>query len=77
VSDWQPIETAAKERSVIVWEDGVMGEAYFDSEDETWWWENTSRHDYHARAVYPSLWHPMPSPPSCPIKDRQLRRISR
>jgi hypothetical protein len=63
---WQDIATAPKDRNVIVWEnDGeVMGEAYYDGEDDSWWWANTSPHDFDAcRQVYPNLWHPMPAPP--------------
>ena len=63
-SAWQPIETAPKTHSIIVWEEGVMGEAYYDHEEKSWWWANTGPHDFDAcKAIYPTLWHPMPIPP--------------
>jgi len=63
VGEWQPIETAPKDIPVIVWDDPIMGEAYYDGEDDTWWWCNTGRGDYTAVSVYPTLWHPMPTSP--------------
>lgn len=62
---WQPIDTAPRTHSVIVWEEGVMGEAYYHEEEKSWWWANTGPGDFAllSRAIYPTLWHPMPAPP--------------
>lgn len=63
-SAWQSIETAPKDRSVIAWEDGVMGEAYYYEDASSWWWANTAPGDFDpSDAIYPTLWHPMPDPP--------------
>ena len=65
MAKWKPIETAPKDQSIIAWEDGVMGEAYYDHEDHSWWWANTAPHDFDpSNAIYPTLWHPMPGPPA-------------
>jgi hypothetical protein len=66
MSEWKPIETAPKDQSIIAWdpECEAMGEAYYDGEDDSWWWANTAPHDFDpSRPFYPSLWHPMPTPP--------------
>jgi Lar family restriction alleviation protein len=62
---WQPIETVPKDGNpIIVWDDPVMGEAYYDIGEKSLWWANTGPGDYTADAIYPTLWRPMPPPPS-------------
>lgn len=63
MTGWQPIETAPKDKSIIVWDDGIIGEGYYDGEDGSWWWANISRHDYTGSPIYPTLWQPLPAPP--------------
>jgi hypothetical protein len=61
---WQPIETAPQDGTpVIVWDDPVRGEAYFETGDKAWWWTNTGPGDYVGDAIYPTLWQPLPALP--------------
>lgn len=63
---WQPIETfRGHSEPVLIYSNDTVGEAWFSSEDETWWWANTDRFDYHADAV-PNVthWMPLPEPPT-------------
>lgn len=74
---WSDIETAPQDGNpVIVWDDPVLGEAYFDIGEKSWWWANTGPGDYTAEAIYPTLWRPMPAVPSagrCVCQDRHRR----
>lgn len=69
MSEWQPIETAKPNESVIVFADGNVGEAIWkrfvwsegDVDDEGWWWANTDgEYSYQIR---PTHWMPLPAPP--------------
>jgi len=63
MSEWQPIETAPKDVSVIVYADGVVGEASCPDATDRWWWAQTDEHDSWARPIYPTHWRPLPEPP--------------
>lgn len=84
--EWQPIETAPKDRSPIVIavptkdrDDFIVGEAYFDPEhyDGEWWWAGTGHGDYHGGPIseinhhMPTHWMPLPAPPAI----RQLLEV--
>lgn len=62
-SGWQPIETAPEDgTSVLVVDQGVVSEAYYDGEDKAWWLANTAPHDFDpSRAIYPTRWRPLPA----------------
>ena len=66
---WRPIEEAPDTTSVIVCvprrtqgQPPIVGEAY--RRGRSWWWAQEGREDYHAREIYPTLWQPLPSPPT-------------
>lgn len=65
---WQPINDYVPghdNQSVLVVDRGIVSEAYYNGESDTWWLANTSEHDFdHAEAIYPTLWQPMPTAPS-------------
>lgn len=63
---WRPIETAPKNGTdILAVENGVVGEAYFNMQDDNWWWANIDPHDFDpSHAAYPTHWMPMPLPPS-------------
>lgn len=66
-SGWQPIEAAPQDGNpVIVWDDPVKGEAYYDISEKSWWWANTGPGDYTVDAIYPTLWHSLPGGPVLP-----------
>lgn len=74
--EWRDIETAPQDGNpVIVWDDPVLGEAYFDTGEKSWWWANTGPGDYTAEAIYPTLWRPMPAAPSLPSTNRAPRHV--
>lgn len=64
---WQPIETAPKDGTyvlVFVESSGGLGEAYFDIQDDNWWWANTAPHDFDPTyATDPTHWMPLPQGP--------------
>lgn len=63
---WQPIETAPKDGTnvLVVHDETIVSEAAFDIQDDNWWLAQTGPHDFDpSRAIYPTLWQPMPSAP--------------
>jgi hypothetical protein len=64
MSDWQPIETAPRDVSVIVYADDCVGEASRPDATGRWWWTNTDEHDIGVREIFPTHWMPMPPPPA-------------
>ena len=69
---WRGVESAPKSTQVNVYhpEAGVGG-AYLRSEgdsDDGWWWAGEGPGNYHASAILPAptLWQPLPAPPSTP-----------
>jgi hypothetical protein len=78
--DWQPIETAPKDRTAVIVaaptmdQDGyIVGEAYFDPGRNNlgdWWWAGTDYGDYHSGPMsdldhrQPTHWMPLPEPPT-------------
>jgi hypothetical protein len=66
---WQPIETCdpKHELNVLVVDDGVVSEAYYDGESDAWFKEGKSEHDFNfvdSDRLFPTHWMPMPAPPS-------------
>lgn len=75
MSEWQPIETALKDRPVIIQvtdetRDPIVGEAQWhdDGDGGDWWWANTSPGDYYSGPISemnfgkPTHWMPLPLP---------------
>jgi hypothetical protein len=61
MSRWQPIETAPKDQTIVLWipkrYPHVVVAAHWASEECDWgWWAGASR-------VEPSHWMPLPEPP--------------
>lgn len=72
---WLPIETydPAHELNVLVVDQGVVSEAYYDGESDTWFKEGKSEHDFDfvdSDRLFPTHWMPMPEAPSVPQADR-------
>ena len=77
--DWQPIETAPKDKTPIIIavpnkerDSFSVGEAYFDPEHYEggdWWWAGTDYGDYHGGPISevnywpPEFWQPLPPLP--------------
>jgi hypothetical protein len=85
VPQWQPIETAPKNRTpVLVWWDSrIVGEARYIPEEDTydfgWWWANEGPGDAFAARLSPepTHWMPLPAPPGAapsPITDAPATR---
>lgn len=71
-ASWMPIETAPKDKNVLVDDRGQVSEAYYNGETDTWWLANTSEHDFdHADAIYPTIWHPLPALPASSLPSTQ------
>lgn len=61
MSEWQPIETAPKNKAVIIYAIGRVGEACFvDYPDLKGWYFAA---DIDAMSGFPSHWMPLPEPP--------------
>ena len=61
---WKPIETAPKDRSVIiVSEKGAVGEAQWE-EGAGWYWAGHHSTDHYGYQIWPTHWQPLPAPPS-------------
>ena len=66
-SEWMDIETAPKDKNVLVLDAGFVSECYFNSESGKWWLANTAEHDFdHEDQIYPTHWMPIPEPPVMP-----------
>ena len=62
MSEWQPIETAPKNKAIIVYAGRRIGEAcYISNPDlEGWWWAD----DLDRMARTPTRWMPLPPAPA-------------
>jgi hypothetical protein len=64
---WQPIETAPKDGTVILYSgksDGIVPWVTCGRWTEEGWFEiNLDDSDMHGHPDYPALWRPMPAPP--------------
>jgi len=68
-SGWQPIESAPKMRSVILWADTStpdfpnwhMGSGHFSTDLNAWIWEGETVREW---AHPPTHWMPLPKPPA-------------
>ena len=62
---WQPIETAPKDRYLLVYGTGIIGIACWSKRDQRW----------HAVGVdvvmTPTHWMPLPTPPRSPSDEEQ------
>src|SRR6185312_10851193 len=66
-AQWQPIDTCDRSLfgNVLVVEQGIVSEAYYNGESDSWWLANTAEHDFdHAAPIYPTHWMRLPEPPS-------------
>lgn len=71
---WRPTQRYKKARigetvlvCVEIDADQYVGEAYFNEEDERWWWVNTGPHDFDASDAIvpvPKFYQPLPAPPA-------------
>lgn len=64
MTGWQPIDSAPRDAEVIVYAEGIVGEACRPDATGRWWWANTDEHDHWAREIYPTHWMTLPDPPS-------------
>lgn len=69
---WQLIETydPAHELNVLVVDQGVSSEAYYDGESDAWFKAGKSEHDFDfvsSDRLFPTHWMPMPAGPSVPL----------
>ena len=69
MTDWQPIESAPRDVSVIVYANDVVGEASRPDATGRWWWANVDEydHDHGFKEIFPTHWMPLPDPP--PTKE--------
>lgn len=64
IETFDPINSDEPVPSVLVVDRGMVSEAYYNGETDTWWLANTSDYDFdHSEPIYPTLWMPLPSPP--------------
>jgi hypothetical protein len=64
ISEWESAPDDIKSANVLVAEDGIVSEAYYNGEDDSWWLANTAEHDFDpAHPIYPQAWARMPAPP--------------
>ena len=66
---WKPIETAPTDGTRILVADrnaagGWVEAARYHGDYGGWWMVNTDPTDYYDGQVYPTVWQPMPDPPS-------------
>jgi len=63
---WQLIETAPRDGThILVVDEGVVSEAYFNLQDDAFWLAQTDPHDFDpSHSIYPTHWMPKPAPPS-------------
>lgn len=72
---WYPIESynPAWTLNVLVSDNGVVSEAYYDGESDAWFKEGKSEHDFDfvdSDRLFPTHWMPMPKGPELPSTDR-------
>lgn len=67
---WQPIEDYVPGNdnlNVLVVDQGVVSEAYYNGESDAWFKAGKSEHDFDfvsGDRLFPTLWQPMPKPPT-------------
>ena len=62
---WQPIESAPRDRPVIVTNGEAVGEARYLESDGGWWWAGYHPTDAADGYVWqPTHWRPLPAPPT-------------
>lgn len=63
MTEWQPIETAPRNKAIIVCDGRSVGEACLIAHEDDfigWYWA-----DEHSKMVHePAVWMPLPAPPS-------------
>lgn len=72
MSEWQPIETAPKDSygvilfcpAVMPNDRDVVGEGYYCTISDRWWWANVDWGEYHGEPILPTHWMPLPLPPN-------------
>jgi hypothetical protein len=71
---WQPIETAPKDGTVILYAgttDGIIHWVTCGRWNEDGWYEiNLDYSDIHGHADYPMMWRPLPDPPQAEPKSK-------
>src|SRR5690606_36037488 len=64
LGEWQPIERAPLDRSVIVSNGEAVGEARYHESDAGWWWAGYYPTDAADGYIWePTHWRPLPEPP--------------
>lgn len=70
---WRVIADAPKDGAhVIVCTDvGVVGEAFYETHDDDWYWSGNDWTDAHNGTVSPPVlyWQPLPEPPAAPATE--------
>ena len=61
---WRPIETAPRDEGVIVYADGIIGEASRPDATGRWWWAGQDESDTWAKEIFPTCWMPLPDAPT-------------
>lgn len=70
MTEWQPIETAPKDRMIIVANDDYFGAASPMSDGRWFMWNSfftafrPGRYDVNPNAITPTHWMPLPEPPN-------------
>lgn len=76
-ASWQPITDLVPEHdnpNVLVVDQGIVSEAYYSGESDTWFKAGKSEHDFDfvsGDRLYPTHWMPMPAPPSTISRPNQ------
>jgi hypothetical protein len=62
--EWQPIETAPKDKPVLIWVDGTTCIGINTEDDEGPYWNEVRLDDgAWGGEIYPTHWMPLPTPP--------------
>lgn len=82
-SGWQDIASAPKDGTPVLIavptkerDDHIVGEAYFDAENDGWWWAGTAWGDYYGSPIIevnhhlPTHWMPLPPSPANPAETQ-------
>ena len=64
MSEWQPIETAPKDKTdILVLSEGRVVEAYWEGSRSRGYWDSFFQ-SYESESLEPTHWMPLPAPPN-------------